>query len=556
MKNGVSIKFWVVFLVNLLFVPTILLVSLFFYQQFKTSIDERVLLQLTSIKGLKRVQIEDFLEREWQNFEPNQEGQLISEEELSNFAKESSGLEGIHDVTGLESGGFLRLAFVKKDSEGSYHIRYEDGEEIKKILLERTGMGKSGESYLVGEDFKLRSRSRFFPERSPYEFECQSEGVLNAFEQKEGKGIYEDYRGIEVYGAYQFLNARGLKWAILSEIDTEEALEPLLALKKNLIIILVISILIIFVLSLFLAGALTRPLLRMKYYLDRMSGGDYDFEINAKPVGYEMNLMYDSLSEMVAKFKSTISFSKEIGEMNLAADYKLIGENDTLGKSLLAMKEQLRKINETETQRQRELRSAIVSGQEKERLRLSKELHDGLGPMLTHLKLMVQSQELPTKGKDALKNVIDDTVNEVRRMTFNLMPQSLMDFGVAKSVQNLVLMLKPLTDIQIEFIYHSGEKRGNFGDDVNICLFRITQECLNNGIKHSVAENIVLVLTEEENQVNLYYSDDGKGFDVNTVSGGSGLSNMRARTDALGGTFVISSAEEGTTIDVTLPFQK
>ncbi|AWV99698.1 ATP-binding protein [Arcticibacterium luteifluviistationis] len=556
MKNGISIKFWVVFLVNLLFVPTILLVSLFFYQQFKTSIDERVLLQLTSIRGLKRVQIEDFLEREWSAFEQGQEGELIEEEELSKLLDKRSELEGIHDVTGLRSGGLLKLAFVKKEESRTFRISYEDGDEIKKILLERTGMGKSGESYLVGEDFRLRSRSRFFPEKAPYDFECRSLGVLEAFNQKEGKGIYDEYRGVEVYGAYQFLNARGLKWAILSEIDTEEALEPLVALKKNLILILVLSILVIFILSLFLAGALTRPLLRMKYYLDRMSHGDYDFEINASPVGYEMRIMYDSLSEMVAKFKSTIAFSKEIGEMNLAADYKLIGENDTLGKSLLSMKEQLRKINESESQRQRELRSAIVSGQEKERLRLSKELHDGLGPMLTHLKLLIQSQELPAEGKNALKNIIDDTVKEVRRMTFNLMPQSLMDFGVAKSVQNLVLMLKPLTNIEIEFIYHSGERQGNFGDDVNICLFRIAQECLNNGIKHSAAENIVLVLTEEKKQVNLYYSDDGKGFDINDVSGGSGLSNMKARTDVLGGSFEMSSAEEGTTIDVTLPFQK
>lgn len=551
MKNTVSIKFWIVFLVNLLFVPTILLVSLFFYQQFKSSIDERVLLQLTSIKGLKRVQIEDFLEREWRSFETSSEGDMLELGDLQQRLIFKG--DGIYDVTGPASGGFLKLAFVKKENE-IYRVQHNDGEEVKKILLERTGMGKSGESYLVGEDFRLRSRSRFYPEKVPFTFKCETFGVLESFKQREGKGIYDDYRGVEVYGAFQALNVRGINWVILSEIDTEEALEPLISLKENLVIIIVLSILVIFILSLFLARALTSPLLKMKYYLDMMSQGDYDFEVNSQPIGNEMRLMYESLSEMVNKFKSTIAFSKEIGEMNLEADYRLIGENDTLGKSLLAMQEQLRKFNESESLKQRDLRTAIISGQEKERLRLSKELHDGLGPMLTHLKLLVQNQELPQENKKALKGIIDDTVNEVRRMTFNLMPQSLMDFGVAKSVQNLVLMLKPLTEIQIDFINHSGEKQGNFGDEINICLFRIAQECLNNGLKHSQAQNIVLVLTEEENQVNLYYSDDGVGFDLASIFGGSGLSNMKARTDALGGNFSISSAEEGTTIDVTLLF--
>lgn len=557
MRKSLSIKFWFVLLVNLLFIPTILLLSLFFYNEFKSSLNDRILHQLTSIKRLKRVQIEGYLERQWRDFNESplvgNENVSISKKELSEILNQKEVHDGVYDITSNDSKGQLKLAFVKSLENGLFQVYFENGNEIQQILLERTGMGESGESYLVGEDFRLRSMSRFFPNKAPFDITCDSKGVLAAFEGKLGRAIVQDYRGVKVYSAYHYITFQNIHWAILSEMDLEEVHEPLEALKKKLLPILILVIIITFLLSILLVGALTRPLLRMKLYLDKLSNGDHEFEIEGRPFGSEMNMMYASLSDMVAKFRATINFSKEIGEMNLLADYQLIGENDTLGRSLLAMREQLKKINALESTKQRELRAAIISGQEKERSRLSKELHDGIGPMLTHLKLLVQNQDLAEEKKTELKSIIDETVSEVRRMTFNLMPQSLLDFGVAKAIKNLVYTLEPLTETKIEFISHSGVFDGNFSPEINIGLFRISQECLNNGLKHAKAANIVLILTEQEDAVNLYYSDDGKGFNFENQSEGSGLKNINSRVEVLGGNVSINSAEEGTTIEVSLP---
>jgi signal transduction histidine kinase len=542
-------------LVNILLIPTILLVSLFFYQQFKKTLDERVLLQLTSIKRLKRFQIEDFLQREWEQFKKeDSSGDLLSSDQL----KEQFGIQvsesGVYDVSSVSSG--LRILFVQKKQQELFKIGVNNGKEIKRILLERSGMGQSGESYLVGSDFKLRSKSRFFPEKSPMEINCETFGAKTGLANKKGHSIIKDYRGIEVYSAYHPITFSHIKWVILSEIDTEEALKPLNALSQKLIFIILTALILAFAFSFLLARILTRPVLKMKAYLDQIISGNYDLEVDEKPLGLEMRLMLSSLDEMLVKLRSTVNFSKEIGDLNLNADYQLTSDGDTLGKSLLNMREQLRKLNEKEASRQRELRTAIITGQEKERLRLSKELHDGLGPMLTHLKLLIQQQELPIDKKNELKQIIDETVNEVRRMTYNLMPQSLLDFGVAKAVQNLVQTLSSVSKVAIDYSFHSDKGVVNFGDDINICLFRVAQECLNNGIKHAKAAAILLVITDEKDHVNLYYSDDGQGFDLNKESSGSGLRNMQARVDVLNGTFVLTTGEEGTTIEVNIPYRR
>ncbi|MFT7248813.1 MAG: two-component system NarL family sensor kinase, partial [Arcticibacterium sp.] len=301
------------------------------------------------------------------------------------------------------------------------------------------------------------------------------------------------------------------------------------------------------------AKFITKPVIKMKTYLDLMSKGNYQFLLTKDTVGSEIEMMYEALDQMLIKIRSTINFSKEIGDNNLDAEYKLIGSNDTLGESLLSMRQRLRTAQEAESIKQKELKRAIVTGQEKERLRLSKDLHDGLGPMLTQLKLLIQSQSLPNEKKEELKQIIDDTVSEVRRMTFNLMPQSLLDFGLIKALQNLVIMLKPISKARIEFIYHSRPNTSKLAEDISISLFRIAQECLNNGIKHAQATQIIFVITDQGDNLNLYYSDDGKGFTKNLVSGGSGLRNMQTRVDVLDGKFDIDTGKEGTNIDITIP---
>lgn len=551
-----SIKLWIIICVNALLIPTILLISLLFYQEFKNSLDERVLLQLTSIKRLKRIQVEDWLNRTWSDFTKDkgefEEETILTFQEVQNMTGKVS-TDGIYDVTKSLGTGKLSLLFLKRESENKYRVAFKDVQNIDRILQERSGMGQTGESYIVGDDFRLRTRSRFITNKLPYEIKCKTEGVLSALKDEKGHAIILDYRGKEVYSAFHSIKISHINWVILSEIDTEEALSPLYVLRKKLLIILLGVFILAFMLSIILAKFITKPVIKMKTYLDLMSKGNYQFLLTKDTVGSEIEMMYEALDQMLIKIRSTINFSKEIGDNNLDAEYKLIGSNDTLGESLLSMRQRLRTAQEAESIKQKELKRAIVTGQEKERLRLSKDLHDGLGPMLTQLKLLIQSQSLPNEKKEELKQIIDDTVSEVRRMTFNLMPQSLLDFGLIKALQNLVIMLKPISKARIEFIYHSRPNTSKLAEDISISLFRIAQECLNNGIKHAQATQIIFVITDQGDNLNLYYSDDGKGFTKNLVSGGSGLRNMQTRVDVLDGKFDIDTGKEGTNIDITIP---
>ena len=132
------------------------------------------------------------------------------------------------------------------------------------ILLERTGMGETGESYLVGEDFKMRSQSRFFKDSIPYSIVVKTKGVSNALLGNFGTGLYKDYRNVDVYGVYGPIVISNLKLAILSEIDKDEVEAPLKRLKKRLLILMVLIMVIVVFISLFLTKIITNPILNMK----------------------------------------------------------------------------------------------------------------------------------------------------------------------------------------------------------------------------------------------------------------------------------------------------
>ncbi|MFN4151583.1 MAG: hypothetical protein ACK4IX_11620, partial [Candidatus Sericytochromatia bacterium] len=128
---------------------------------------------------------------------------------------------GIYDFTAYHVAKKTTIGFVSNSKSGT-KIKVLDYNKIKKILLERTGMGDSGESYLVGEDFRMRSQSRFYPNKIPHTIVVKTKGVTNAFKGINGRGVFEDYRGIDVYSVYSLITVGNLKMVILSEIDVDE----------------------------------------------------------------------------------------------------------------------------------------------------------------------------------------------------------------------------------------------------------------------------------------------------------------------------------------------
>lgn len=560
-------------IINLLVVPLLLLLSFLFYWQFSSALDQRVLLQLSSIRQLKAVQIEDYLLQSWAQFKASVQGlhttgtaihqaDIIILEYSQDSESTDSMLsyllsldrEGIHDLSHFSEEGKMLVGYYLPVDSTRRAIRVSPAEKIQDILLERTGMGETGETYLVGPDLRLRSLSRFYTGTKPSEILANTAGVHWSLEGREGVGIFDDYRGRTVFSAYSPLEVDHLRWVILSEMDKSEAHRPLIAMRNRLLLILFFVIFLTIFGSFFLARDLVKPLTDMKERLSKMALGDFSVPGLTVYRGDEIGDMYKALDQLVISIREAMNFAREIGSMNLETEYEMLSEHDSLGRSLVQMRENLRYLKHQEEQLQLMTQKSILRGQEKERERLSREMHDGLGPLLTSLKMMVQQLEIPVEQKEKLKSMLDETIAEVRRMTYNLMPQALVDFGVADALGNLSRMSAKASGITIRYV-PAMRKNSRLPDEVNIGLYRIAQEALNNALKHSGASEIKMSLTEFDDRICFYFKDNGTGFDVEGKYAGSGLINIRERCRILRGSLHLFSNENGTTLEIEIPLK-
>ncbi|UII24191.1 sensor histidine kinase [Fulvivirga ligni] len=199
--------------------------------------------------------------------------------------------------------------------------------------------------------------------------------------------------------------------------------------------------------------------------------------------------------------------------------------------------------------------SAVIEGQESERDRISKELHDGLGQMLNLVKMRVYVN-LEDKEPE-LTELMDEAIQEVRRMSENLMPAKLRDFDLPTALNSLVKQLKRIYDIDISFYSYLSE---DLDDSRKINLYRIAQEAINNALKHAEANHISVSLIEDEDKIRLAIEDNGIGLnseDNNNTSAKStrhGLINMRERANIMDGYLIIESNPGlGTLIIVEIP---
>jgi len=204
--------------------------------------------------------------------------------------------------------------------------------------------------------------------------------------------------------------------------------------------------------------------------------------------------------------------------------------------------------------------TALIDGQEMERRRLSSELHDGLGQLLTasliYLKKL-HSLTTEQKAKDLVlktKEILENTVDEVRNISHNLMPSVLSDFGLETALKNMVNSVNKEHINQVKFI-----RRGTLGRlkaDIEIGLYRIAQEALNNALKYSHANNITLSLTvNSKKELKLTVKDDGIGIDSYSEGQkevGNGIYNMQQRASVMDCQLNIQSElRKGTTINVS-----
>ncbi len=215
------------------------------------------------------------------------------------------------------------------------------------------------------------------------------------------------------------------------------------------------------------------------------------------------------------------------------------------------------RISELETERQLTATQSLLQGEEAERKRLARDLHDGLGGMLSVIKLNLTNMKgnaiLPETDIPAFENaleMLDGSIRELRRVAHNLMPESLMRYGLKAALSDFCGSI----DI-VKLHYFGDDKR--MDERYEVAVFRIAQELVNNAIKHSKSRQINVQVIQEQERINLVVQDNGIGFnpeklkDMNT----SGLSSIRSRVESLKGQLdFFSEPQKGTEVQVNFNF--
>lgn len=210
--------------------------------------------------------------------------------------------------------------------------------------------------------------------------------------------------------------------------------------------------------------------------------------------------------------------------------------------------------------RQLELKSlqAMIEGQEGERSRIARDLHDGLGIQLSRIKLFVEAhqEQLPVSVKEPLNQFLDEACTETRLISNNLRPYALSTFGLIPALEDLIQKLNLVNETKL-VLEHYGEIQP-LVDEASVMLYRVLQELLNNALKHAHAQTITIQIMANDESLLVSVDDDGQGGDFpDDPSTGNGIANIKSRIAYLGGQVMWqSAAEKGTSVMISLPMTK
>ncbi|THU39250.1 response regulator [Niastella caeni] len=214
-------------------------------------------------------------------------------------------------------------------------------------------------------------------------------------------------------------------------------------------------------------------------------------------------------------------------------------------------------INKERVEHQRKLVRASIESQERERAEIGRELHDNINQILAVTKAYIEASMQEDEMKEELlhrsiKN-LQMAINEIRKISKSLVPPVMDKNGLVDSVQDLIENIQLVNPFAINFKCEK-EQLINVSPKQQLALYRIVQEQFNNIIKHAQAHNVYIGLSEDNNYIDLWIKDDGKGFDPKERRKGVGLSNILSRIELFDGKLeVISSKGQGCTLKIHLP---
>jgi two-component system, NarL family, sensor kinase len=304
--------------------------------------------------------------------------------------------------------------------------------------------------------------------------------------------------------------------------------------------------------------------------------GVYDkaYEFHKRYTSLKDSLHNTETSKQISELQIRYDTEKKDQQIALLEKEKQITDTETKRKNILVAssvggfvlivlvlflfynRQQLKKQNLL----QKELTGAVVKGQDEERKRIAKDLHDGLGTLLSTARINVNTLEdkIPVGNEnkklfDNALQIIDKLNSEVRYIAQNLMPETLNEFGLVAAVEELIDAINRTGKLKITFKHY--ELSNELEKQLEINLYRIIQEIVNNTIKHSKATQLSIELVQHEDSIVLLTEDNGIGFNTeNKSQTGMGIKNIQARLNVFNGTLHIdSNPNNGTITTIEIP---
>lgn len=222
---------------------------------------------------------------------------------------------------------------------------------------------------------------------------------------------------------------------------------------------------------------------------------------------------------------------------------------------------QQQRISELETQQQLTATENVLKGEEQERTRLAKDLHDGLGGMLSGIKFSLNTMKgnliMTPENAQAFErsiDMLDSSIKEMRRVAHNMMPEALVKFGLDTALKDFCNEINRSGALEVSY-QSIGLENTEIEQTTAITIYRIVQELINNTMKYAAAKTAIVQVARSAHQISVTVEDDGKGFDTSVLdhSKGIGWSNIRNRVEFLKGKVdVLSEKGKGTSVHIEI----
>ena len=256
-----------------------------------------------------------------------------------------------------------------------------------------------------------------------------------------------------------------------------------------------------------------------------------------------------TLIQLIEYFEGKPSF-----ELTMMDDWMNVLISVLIISGVVLIRELFTSLKRAETDRMRSdrrLLNAIINTEETEKKRFAKDLHDGLGPLLSTVKMSL-SALIPmvsdNVGKEILANtnhVVNEALSSIKEIANNMSPHVLTNLGVASAISTFAAKVNQTRSVSIDFRTNMEGER--FDTDKEVVMYRAACELINNGMKHSGASKIEMDLHRHQKIITLQYLDNGRGFDTEKLTSeeaiGMGIPNIETRVRAVDGVFLIESSK-------------